>query len=83
MLNAKTLFASLGDPSRLAVRKAQYHYVRLAKPIFSNVLITSGVGLGTYSSDVRTMETNKPRSLFIPHRRSLLYYRSRKVARCS
>lgn len=53
-----------GDPSRLAVRKAQYHYVSSrehekrcsSSRIPLTVVVSSGVGLGPGSDDVRALE---------------------------
>ena len=64
-----------GDASRLAVRKAQYHYVIF--PPFARILETvlthSGLGLGPCFTHLRAMETHLPRSLYCPHRRSVLH----------
>ena len=48
-----------GDTSRLAVRKAQYHWVRISLSVIIRVANNLGMGLGTNSPDLRAMATNK------------------------
>ena len=51
-----------GDASRLAVRKAQYHYVLPSSPYLamSRLKWLIGVGLGSDADDLRALETHKP-----------------------
>lgn len=52
-----------GDISRLAVRKAQYHWVsRLCRRV-STMLTCSGLGLGPDPSHLRPLEAHQPRNL--------------------
>lgn len=54
-----------GDPSRLAVRKAQYHYVSSDSNRLSGrrELRRIGMGLGSRAPDVWTLETHRTRNL--------------------
>lgn len=66
-----------GDISRLAVRKSQYHWV-CPKPSFSmprSILTVIGVGLGTNSVDLWTVETYQSRGLRVSHHGYLGRYR--------
>ena len=60
-----------GDPSRLAVRKAQYHYVKYSRdhetPARKADMNNQGLGLGTTSDDLWTMAPYIPRSLQFTH----------------
>ena len=67
-----------GDPSRLSVRKAQYHYVIISFYCLHVLWLTQtlGLGLGTVLAQLRPMATNQPRDLSIAHLRSTLHGRS-------
>ena len=58
-----------GDVSRLAVRKAQYHYVCLRPEEFTAETNhpRTGVGLGPNAHDMRSLETDKPGSLYFAY----------------
>lgn len=63
-----------GDSSRLAVRKAQYHWVcPFPFQMHKLLLISTGVGLGTNPHDLWAMETYQPRNLFVANIRPLLH----------
>lgn len=66
-----------GDNSRLAVRKAQYHWVSilLFHTVREIMLTLLGMGLGTGTDYLRTLETDQPRNLRIAHHGSLYQYR--------
>ena len=62
-----------GDPSRLAVRKAQYHYVRSTNPIEATLLTPAGLGLGTETHDLWPLETSRAGTLHRKNLRSSLH----------
>ena len=67
-----------GDSSRLAVRKAQYHYVvssfySLQTPLLTAIL---GLGLGAVLAHLRSMAANKSRDLSFTYLRSVFHDRS-------
>lgn len=68
-----------GDPSRLAVRKAQYHYVIrfLSQPSKPLLIAILGLGLGSVLTHLRSMARNKIRGLSFTHLRSVFHDRSR------
>ncbi len=73
-----------GDASRLAVRKAQYHYVSmtpssatLSKPC-TNKYLFLGMGLGSNPYDMWTLEADQPRDLYLTDFRFVLHHRSRQ-----
>ena len=66
-----------GDVSRLAVRKAQYHYVSLdlwREKAFADNVSFLGMGLGSNTADLWTLETNQSRGVQFPHLGSVFHY---------
>ena len=67
-----------GDPSRLAVRKAQYHYVVISFYILQTPLLTAmlGLGLGAVFAHLWSLAANKSRGLSFTYLRSVFHDRS-------
>lgn len=71
-----------GDASRLAVRKAQYHYVSITLGVSlsndpTNQYHLLGLGLGSDPYDMRTLEANQPRDIYFTNCRFILHHKSR------
>jgi beta-mannosidase len=73
-----------GDSSRLAVRKAQYHWVSrrttTARESHVRKLTLLGMGLGSSTSYLRPMEASEPRDLQVSYSGLILGHQCREVA---
>lgn len=67
-----------GDNSRLAVRKAQYHWVGHIPKGFGALLLTAalGLGLGPCSAHLRPLETHQSRDIRVQTYRPVHYQRN-------
>lgn len=75
-----------GDASRLAVRKAQYHYVSpnmSVTEVHGLQFLVLGMGLGPDLVHLRTLETDQSRSVQLPCFGSVFHHRGRQVTEVS